>query len=420
MANRKPLVFLPNNNVSELPDADTLSWTWLGDVPGNLLSWSGIAPSSKQNALASSTSVTLVGSELRRAALTGDVTATVNSNATTIAANAVTNAKLADVATGTLKGRTAAGTGDPTDLTAAQVRTLLNVADGATANAGTVTSVNATSAGGPLSFVGPPITSSGTLDLQWTLGTPSGWVLKSISPSNPPEFGPLSTQNIPNLHLQGSINGFAWKSTASAIDVASGVAHIQSTGELVSYSGGKISGSIPANTWLHLYLHSSGSLLPSVTAPAAPYFGTARSMTGNTAYRYLFSIRSGVGGALPIMKGDGGGSVSTVTYLQNTGLGVTQLVNSSTAATPTDASAVDAAPANVTTDLVLRLYNISPSGSVRIYCWSGTAFVVWTNIPSSQELYAASVPCDSAPKVQYDSVSGGSATINLYGYTFAR
>lgn len=46
----------------------------------------------------------------------------------------VTNARLADMAQSTIKGRAAAaGTGDPTDLTAAQVRTILNVADGATA-----------------------------------------------------------------------------------------------------------------------------------------------------------------------------------------------------------------------------------------------------------------------------------------------
>lgn len=62
----------------------------------------------------------------------GDVTS-VGDGAQTIAANAVTNTKLADMATQTLKGRTTAGTGDPEDLTAAQARTLLNVANGATA-----------------------------------------------------------------------------------------------------------------------------------------------------------------------------------------------------------------------------------------------------------------------------------------------
>lgn len=67
--------------------------------------------------------------------LTGDVTGTgTGSFAAAIAGNAVTNAKLADMATATFKGRTTAGSGDPEDLSAAQARTLLNVADGATAN----------------------------------------------------------------------------------------------------------------------------------------------------------------------------------------------------------------------------------------------------------------------------------------------
>lgn len=48
---------------------------------------------------------------------------------------AVPNSKLATMATGQLKGRASAGAGAVEDLTAAQARTLLNVADGATANA---------------------------------------------------------------------------------------------------------------------------------------------------------------------------------------------------------------------------------------------------------------------------------------------
>lgn len=60
-------------------------------------------------------------------ALTGDVTATgPGSVAATIANDAVTNAKAANMAESTIKGRAAAaGTGDPTDLTAAQVATIL-------------------------------------------------------------------------------------------------------------------------------------------------------------------------------------------------------------------------------------------------------------------------------------------------------
>lgn len=50
---------------------------------------------------------------------------------TSIADNSVTNAKLANVDTSTIKGRVTAATGDPEDLTATQVRSLINVADGA-------------------------------------------------------------------------------------------------------------------------------------------------------------------------------------------------------------------------------------------------------------------------------------------------
>lgn len=59
--------------------------------------------------------------------LTGDVTGTgTGSFAATVAANAVTNAKLADVATATIKGRVTAATGDPEDLTSTQATTLIN------------------------------------------------------------------------------------------------------------------------------------------------------------------------------------------------------------------------------------------------------------------------------------------------------
>lgn len=57
---------------------------------------------------------------------------------------AVTNPKLASMATSTLKGRATAGTGDPEDLAAADVRTILNVADGADVT--DATSVNAAGA----------------------------------------------------------------------------------------------------------------------------------------------------------------------------------------------------------------------------------------------------------------------------------
>lgn len=59
--------------------------------------------------------------------LTGDVTGSgTGSFAATIANDAVTNSKLANVATATIKGRVSASTGDPEDLTGTQATTLLD------------------------------------------------------------------------------------------------------------------------------------------------------------------------------------------------------------------------------------------------------------------------------------------------------
>jgi hypothetical protein len=60
--------------------------------------------------------------------LSGDISgAGATAITTTIANNAVTNAKLADIATARLRGRVTAGTGDPEDLTGTQATTLLDV-----------------------------------------------------------------------------------------------------------------------------------------------------------------------------------------------------------------------------------------------------------------------------------------------------
>jgi hypothetical protein len=80
-----------------------------------------------------STSIILSGTSFQRAALTGDVTAAQNNNSLTIANDAVTFAKMQNIAANTIVGRVTADAGDATDLTATQVRTLLNVADGANA-----------------------------------------------------------------------------------------------------------------------------------------------------------------------------------------------------------------------------------------------------------------------------------------------
>ncbi len=69
----------------------------------------------------------------------GDVVVTGSGATWTIDAGVVTLAKMANLATSTILGRATAGTGVPEALTTTQVRTLLNVANGATANSADAT-----------------------------------------------------------------------------------------------------------------------------------------------------------------------------------------------------------------------------------------------------------------------------------------
>jgi Protein of unknown function (DUF2793) len=74
-------------------------------------------------AVAATAAVTANTAKVSNATHTGDVTGAA---ALTIAADAVTNAKLANVATATIKGRATPGTGDPEDLTGTQATALLD------------------------------------------------------------------------------------------------------------------------------------------------------------------------------------------------------------------------------------------------------------------------------------------------------
>jgi len=68
---------------------------------------------------------TLPGSAMP--ALTGDVTLTAGTTSTTLANSAVSNAKLANAPANTLKGNNAGTAGAPADLTATQVKSMLNI-----------------------------------------------------------------------------------------------------------------------------------------------------------------------------------------------------------------------------------------------------------------------------------------------------
>lgn len=87
-----------------------------------------------QDAIGAMVDTTLVYTDgtplLSRAALTGDVTASAGSNATTIANDAVSDAKLRNSAALSVIGRSANSTGDPADIAGATVNHVLQVGAG--------------------------------------------------------------------------------------------------------------------------------------------------------------------------------------------------------------------------------------------------------------------------------------------------
>lgn len=220
------------------------------------------------------------------------------------------------------------------------------------------------------------------------------------------------------------ISGFGHRTTATTVVINAGRAYVESTGQVVEYAGGTYTypGTIPNNTTVHFYLHSSGSVDISATGPGSPYFGTARSRSDSTARRYLFSVRSmPSGNQLYLQRGVSLGNAMDVTFVNNTGA-QNMLVSNGTSTSAADVSAAAFAPAGVTTDLAIRVYNDGSAGTVRIYAWSGAAFGVWSNIPTINELLTFSVPCDPDPKLQYDvaGAAGARAQIALLGYRIER
>jgi len=109
-------------------DDDVVTFAKMQNIATDTLIGRDTAGTGDPEAITLGASLSMSGVQvLQRAALTGDVTATVNSNATVIANDVVTNAKLGNMAASTIKGRITASTGDPEDLSGTQTTTLLDV-----------------------------------------------------------------------------------------------------------------------------------------------------------------------------------------------------------------------------------------------------------------------------------------------------
>lgn len=166
--------------------------------------------------VANNSAVAANTAKVSNATHTGDVT---GDTALTIANDAVTNAKAANMAQNTIKGRVTASTGDPEDLTATQVRSIINVEDGATANssdANLLNRANHTGTQPQSTVVGLETDLSGKYDKSG--GTISGDVSMEKAAPNLDFVDSGSTrhwrfrQHVDKLYFQSSTNSFGTSS----------------------------------------------------------------------------------------------------------------------------------------------------------------------------------------------------------------
>lgn len=116
------------------PATSTLAWSAITGTPTTIAGY-GIVDGVTLTGVQTLTNKSIVATQLTGTlqagqfpALTGDVTTAGGALATTIAASAVTNAKMAVMAANTFKANNTGGSTNPTDITTAQAKTLLAIA----------------------------------------------------------------------------------------------------------------------------------------------------------------------------------------------------------------------------------------------------------------------------------------------------
>lgn len=199
---------------------------------------------------------------LSRAALTGDVTASAGSNATTIANDAVTYAKMQNVsAASRLLGRGAgAGAGDPEEISLGSGISMTGTTLSATGSGGTVTSVAVSST--DLSVAGSPIVGAGTITLDVNndavtnakLANMAANTIKGNNTGAPADPADLTTAQVKTLLA------------ISASDV-SGLAAIATSGSATDLSAG----TVPA------------ARMPALTGDVTTVAGTVATTIANSA-----------------------------------------------------------------------------------------------------------------------------------------
>jgi hypothetical protein len=139
-----------------------------------------------------------------------------------------------------------------------------------------------------------------------------------------------------------------WNS-ANSISITGGSAYIPSSGTVLAASAAitKSSLALSGATWYHVYLYSNAGVadIEIVTAvPASPYLGEARTKTGDTSRRYLFSFVTGAANTIIRFKHTG----TRVSYLADYLVAPLAVLSNGTATTSTAISFAGIVPVTAT------------------------------------------------------------------------
>ena len=261
----------------------------------------------------------------------------------------------------------------------------------------------------------------------------------TLSPQQTLQYSPdhgffVSQPNISNGVSQGYIDGLKmiWVS-GTAVSFSSGAAYIPSSGNVVNLTSQfNLTGlSLTASTWYHAYLFLSSGV-PTVelvtTAPASPYYGTARAKTGDTSRRYLGSMKTDASGnVFQFIQ-----NILDISYLMDTAItpAITRILAAGVATTVTTVNAATCAPvtsrliyfnvAVLDTSASARLGNSDMVGGAGL---SGAAALLNVVGGSNREYIFTMIPTNSSQAIQYvlaGTVSGAGLYLDLTGYTYER
>jgi hypothetical protein len=225
---------------------------------------------------------------------------------------------------------------------------------------------------------------------------------------------PITSQQggVAESYIEGLLP--VWYS-ANSIGIDTGAAYVPGASKSLKVSSPIVkTGLAPAtNTWYYIYLFDNfgtPDINFSNTPPAAPYFGAARTKTGDSSMRFIAALRVGPAGFRPFLIVEG-----MIAYA-DTSLLYSSLSNG----TATVSTAVDMSPVVPPTTRSCRLAVYGPGAGGTLSVGLGAT----THLScAAGNRYVATAFTDSTQKMAYShnaAVTAGGSTLDVRAYGMER